>query len=1119
VHSGTADSGHYYSIARKNVSSSDEPWFCFNDSSVSPFDLSTLPDAAFGGSGEKQKFDKAFSAYLLFYERKHIDFHDSTSPTETQKTSGNAPTAAINPTPLWHPNFHERCDSTKNVPSEILQTVKKENSLFLRDKMYFDPEYSRWLQILLETSLDGKVDEKILVNMVKVLTYQLLDTLVHSRNRGAAFDSLVKLLCVSYSSSYDASAWLLKIMTKTHLSWATSMLLRCPSVELRQDFVLILSAVFAKLAPSQRTLYEFKIQQECTTKLLSVLNCGISYVENEDADIDEDIVITFKGHPKEIRLGRVYWWESNSFLIHFVGTAVIDMFADCESSWRRFDQLFEALFAFASCGYQESLYLIRCGVILRLLDIYLGDTPGVPKACLIGKKEWHDCGYPTNLCRPKMGDKYTHPNFAPLFSLLQLLVRSAVVPLCCDSDSDSVSDSDDDQNGDKPKQCNGEEFMEISPKTFFPSTLIPDALDFIQSSVIGIERIELPCYDSNCLSTKKFLFTALSDQETNSVIQSHIKSILVHLCFENIHLTETVCVVVQEQFRDRKASEFGFALDVLFSLREIKDHHSAKRNFFVIKAVIFGVNENIKYDKEACAILNGLENALTRIKSANLVSRSDKNFFETVLFDNFPSVLIEEWFKRPNTLSEVRNCIINVVKAFIASPTPNGEISLSQNDLNFPKVDTSTVFDSDKLEPLCDLCMVKKKVLSSLITIFSDIREAIESQASNTKSGSFVDTRAFSSYFETLRMCLVGAEYEKALFLDQFHGINKELAHLLWKIDEEGRRNKRPYEDIAKGELVALFGLILELYPEAGQELISDFVQKRDGSDVECIDVDNDVIQVISKRSEEEDSNHVSKLLELYVTANNRSNKWYNDTYMSRYYVILVLLAERHAVFRRKLLDHENWRWALRVFVFGETGSDSGPISEVLLEKSKRFAFVDEKFRISLVPFLFMHERDKRSFITQQGRIQTASLQLALAILKSDEIMKLIIGNENGGLSQLSAAAAKFLDKLEGLEESMKTRSSTVDNELRHILKGLMLAMQCIFFIMEKHGQSKVRALLSVWPEADDINILCHKLVTIGDEEWTENYGVWPGTDVFDCKGEIIKVASRILTMLNSVLH
>ena len=723
-----------------------------------------------------------------------------------------------------------------------------------------------------------------------------------------------------------------------------------------------------------------------------------------------------------------------------------------------------------------------------------------------------------------MGDKYTHPNFAPLFSLLQHLVRSAVVSLCCESDSDSVSDSDDDQDGDKPKQCNREEFMEIPPKTFSPSTLIPDALDFIQSSVIGVERIELPCYDSNCLSTKKFLLTALSDKETNSVLQSHIKSILVHLCFENIQLSETVCVVVQEQFRDRKASEFGLALDVLFSLREIKDHHSAKRNFCVMRAVIFGVNENIKYDKEACAILNGLENALTRIKSTNLVTRSDKGFFETVFFDNFPSVLIEEWFKRPNTLSEVRNCIIYVVKAFIASPAQNGEISLPQNELNVPRDDT--VFDSDKLEHLCDLDMVKKKVLSSLITIFSYIREAIESQASNTKSGSFVDTRAFSSYFETLRMCLVGAEYEKAFFLDQFHGINKELAHLLWKIDEEGRRNKRPYEDIAKGELIALFGLILELYPEAGQELISDFVQKRVGSDIECIDVDNDVIQVITKRSEEDDSNHVSKLLELYVTANNRSNKWYNDTYMSRYYIILVLLAERHDIFRRKLLDHENWRWALRVFVLGETGSDSGPIFQVLLEKSKKFAFVDEKFRISLVPFLFMHDRDKRSFITQQGGIQTASLQLALTILKSEEghqgsgeIMKLIIGNENGGLSQLSAAAAKFLDKLEGLEESMKTRSSTVENDLRHILKGLMLAMQCIFFIMEKHGQSKVRALLSVWPEADDINILCHKLVTIGDEEWTENYGVCPGTDVFDYKGEIIKVASRILTMLNSVLH
>ena len=75
VHTGVADSGHYYSL----IKDSSGQWIEFNDTIVTPFDASEIPSEAFGGvesvtwvtpdnSTETVK-EKTKNAYLLFYER------------------------------------------------------------------------------------------------------------------------------------------------------------------------------------------------------------------------------------------------------------------------------------------------------------------------------------------------------------------------------------------------------------------------------------------------------------------------------------------------------------------------------------------------------------------------------------------------------------------------------------------------------------------------------------------------------------------------------------------------------------------------------------------------------------------------------------------------------------------------------------------------------------------------------------------------------------------------------------------------------------------------------------------------------------------------------------------
>jgi ubiquitin carboxyl-terminal hydrolase 9/24 len=77
VHSGTADSGHYYSFIKDRENPESGKWYEMNDAMVRDFDPKEIPAECFGGEDTftgynmmQMKSVRYRNAYLLFYERK-----------------------------------------------------------------------------------------------------------------------------------------------------------------------------------------------------------------------------------------------------------------------------------------------------------------------------------------------------------------------------------------------------------------------------------------------------------------------------------------------------------------------------------------------------------------------------------------------------------------------------------------------------------------------------------------------------------------------------------------------------------------------------------------------------------------------------------------------------------------------------------------------------------------------------------------------------------------------------------------------------------------------------------------------------------------------------------------
>lgn len=182
VHAGSAFTGHYYSFIQerkerhnKCSSSLDCQWFLFDDKQVTRWDLSELERDCFGGRPSqdsdgrirptKNEYERAHSAYMLFYERRQQSAVSNNSGARQSVASscgqqqqehvaaaaanGDVPMAAAADDPQ-----QQQSAVPYNMPVGLYQQVVRSNIHLMWSQHVLDKDYFRFVRQLVDSKGD-----------------------------------------------------------------------------------------------------------------------------------------------------------------------------------------------------------------------------------------------------------------------------------------------------------------------------------------------------------------------------------------------------------------------------------------------------------------------------------------------------------------------------------------------------------------------------------------------------------------------------------------------------------------------------------------------------------------------------------------------------------------------------------------------------------------------------------------------------------------------------------------------------------------------------------------------------------------------------------------------------
>jgi ubiquitin C-terminal hydrolase len=360
VHTGSADSGHYYSFIKERQTPSK--WYQFNDRVVSEFDPNSIPHECFGGYHSVKEWDQHLqkdvwhdvpterSAYMLFYER--------VTPMTVAATKSAAETPAVLPgnRKVLRPNSY-----IDGVPGEVHNKVWDDNATFLKVRQIFDPAYfefmrdfaSIWtfepfLHLGPEVSDDISTDAPVLVPgtttpqnvelaAVKTIARLTFEVVAHSKDN-LVLTSLLNQLAQLLSNHVPAAVWFIEYVRRHNL--LKELMLSCHIERSRIAFLDFFTQLMQSLSRG-----------------------GISY--------SPPILVKGTGGPVVLP-GPTLPTPAENVLV----TAALDLLEESRAAWRRFKQFFGLIREFARLGNTQRSFLLKKDLISQYVDYFMGQSTG-----------------------------------------------------------------------------------------------------------------------------------------------------------------------------------------------------------------------------------------------------------------------------------------------------------------------------------------------------------------------------------------------------------------------------------------------------------------------------------------------------------------------------------------------------------------------------------------------------------------------------------------------------------------------------------------------------------------------------------------------------------------------
>ena len=589
IHSGSANSGHYYSFIKERTDGSDSStegnWCEFNDTTIRPFDLEDLDRSAFGGSevvtssvgqGLKKTMQRTASAYMLFYRQRKFartglptvgeQRHTGVRPSSIDPSPASAASSSTDPEPsTMIAETRERRTSffqtggALELPRYLAAPIWESNQVVQKQKFLFDSKTIRLLWQILQSKI-SRFEE----NEEAVATLMSEDRIL------LVVDMIFKFSTKVVCRSFDA---------ETFGDWMSLLFRWC---RLNQKAFLYLSDIIA---------HGVDIRQ------LLLVNHPLAEVRRQFADFVSRMVISvcvpcmeqysrFDPHTYSIGLGalqgedppeNVTWFVSSVGLPALM-TSIVGMMSTILDNNRRVPEYFRMLSVIAEECEVEREFMVSMGVVSRIVDLLqrefeemargLTSPSGVAGPSLDSQRVSMGAfgGGPSSIGRPMMlqrslVDVIGQETLQRILYLLKALVCS------CGTAQSAIKGP---------------------PPTCFPP--LSGEEQTLTNSGLQVHMMSLSEQDTQKLFNKSFISRILDESVGHS---EALYDILLHWCWECMDISENMINMVMENLDRLPYTKFPPFLYLLESIVCLEDSVSEERIRYGLGCLLALTKHNI----------------------------------------------------------------------------------------------------------------------------------------------------------------------------------------------------------------------------------------------------------------------------------------------------------------------------------------------------------------------------------------------------------------------------------------------------------------------------------------------------------------------------------------------